>query len=571
MNTKTTRQHGFTILEGLIAVVIFAMGMIALATFQGGIMSESGEVKARNEAVVLAQDKADELRAMMVRGDFDNRVAGGTDVVNGNNAAFTRNWTVSDSTTPEYKLVEVAVAWTDPDGEAQLANMDTLIAWNDPRAGITQTGLLNTGRTISEPSGGERNPGVVYDDMPTGAIDLGDGFSIYARNDDKTHLIRNDETIDTDGDGTNDAHETVLEVYSEGIVMLRGVIELRDNAVTTAEDLTAEVLALTSDAGFCVYPEQPVLLLEPEQAAANDTESTNYFHCYVGENWYGNLGIAGADSLDSVCPLIFDFDPVILTSQAPNLVSATRINSNTVGNGILSVLPNQNFLIVRLLGNDTCDSFSTQSPTATITGNLMVNPAETGLGDTRIEATPDIGCPIVADVAAGHYTFRCDVDTGLVNGWNGTVRLIPDPGLGVCGSNEWSTMNTLFVGDTVQDVNFELIPLGSGLCTGTYEYTITVEVEQIGSGQGIADQLLLSTNPSPGPGNCVLSSLAGGKKNAVYRCAVIAEPGALVGLTGDLALDGRSVIPDFQLVELPGVPADGVSWVFNKSVALTID
>ena len=58
MNSKTAQQNGFTILEGLIAVVIFAVGMIALATFQGGIMSESGEVKARNEAVVLAVEKA---------------------------------------------------------------------------------------------------------------------------------------------------------------------------------------------------------------------------------------------------------------------------------------------------------------------------------------------------------------------------------------------------------------------------------------------------------------------------------------------------------------------------------
>jgi type II secretory pathway pseudopilin PulG len=563
MNSKTAQQNGFTILEGLIAVVIFAVGMIALATFQGGIMSESGEVKARNEAVVLAQDKSDELRAMMVRGDFDATIVTGTDTVAGNNAAFTRAWTVSDSATPEYKLLEVGVAWTDPDGDAQAANLDALVAWNDPRAGITQTGLTNPGRTIPEPSGGERNPGVVYDEIPPGAIDAGDGFSIYARPDGKTHLIRNDRT-DTDGDGdidTDDGYETVLEVYSEGIVMLRGVIELIDGSVTSAGELTAEVLALTSDAGFCVYPEPDTFSLSPEEAAANGTTSTNFFHCYVGENWYGNLGLAGADKLDSICPLILDYDPVISTSEAADLVSATVVSGSSIGAGILAVLPNQNFLIARLQGNDTCESFSTESPTAAVTGYFTVTDGAIDIGTTRIEATPDVACWISPDLF-GFYLFGCAVDTGAADGWNGTVRLIPDPELGVCGVNYWSPASTLFADDVVTDVSFELTPLGAepAGCVGTYEYTITLEVDQVGGGQGIADQLNVVTTPSEG---CVMSSLAGGKKSAVYRCAVVAEPGTSVSLSASVT--GHTVTPSSQVIQLPPAPdaAGGESWNFD--------
>jgi hypothetical protein len=548
--------------------------MIALATFQGGMMSESGEVKARNAAVALAEDKLDELRAMMVRGDFDTNVATGTEAIAADidedghpdfNTSFARTWTISDSASPEYKLVEVAVAWTDPDGEPQAANMDTLVAWNDPRAGIMQTGLVNAGRTIPEPSGGERNPGVIYDELPTGAIDAGDGLSIYVRPDGKTHLIRNERT-DTDGDGfitSDDGYETVLEVYSQGVVMLRGVIDLIQGARTTAGELTAEVLALTSDAGFCVYPEPDTFALLPAEAEANDTTSTNFFHCYIGENWYGNLGIAGADTLDSVCPLIISYDPVISTSEADNLVTATTVGSSSVADGIVSVLPNQNFIIARLLGSDTCDSFATQAPTAAVTGYITVPLSVVALEGTVVEATPDVSCGITPDIA-GFYQFSCEVDTGTAEGWDGTVRLIPDPSLTVCGVNAWSPSSTLFSGDVASGIEFELVPradVPEG-CVSQYEYTVTVEVAQVGVGNGVADLLQLAPSPA---GECVLSSLSNNKRDAVYRCAVVAEPGSQVSLSAALA--DHLVTPSTQSFTLPGEPAGDGGWNFDVTAA----
>ena len=50
------RQSGYSILEVVIAIVIFAIGMLALASFQGALTRSTAEAKVRTEAVSIAEE-----------------------------------------------------------------------------------------------------------------------------------------------------------------------------------------------------------------------------------------------------------------------------------------------------------------------------------------------------------------------------------------------------------------------------------------------------------------------------------------------------------------------------------
>jgi type IV pilus assembly protein PilV len=58
---KTT--HGFTLLELLIAMVVFAIGMLGLAGMQGTALKDNNDAYMRSQAVFFAYDMGDRIRA----------------------------------------------------------------------------------------------------------------------------------------------------------------------------------------------------------------------------------------------------------------------------------------------------------------------------------------------------------------------------------------------------------------------------------------------------------------------------------------------------------------------------
>ncbi len=63
INTKTTRQSGFSLLEVLIAVVIMTIGLAGLAGMQALGLKNNHGAYHRSQATVLAYDMADRMRA----------------------------------------------------------------------------------------------------------------------------------------------------------------------------------------------------------------------------------------------------------------------------------------------------------------------------------------------------------------------------------------------------------------------------------------------------------------------------------------------------------------------------
>ena len=158
--SRRARSAGFTLVEALVALVVMAFGMLALAGFQSSLSTASDTAKQRAEAVRLAQQKIEELRAFQQK-DSDGKtvadvgnifdyaldvVSGGpetlsktsTDAYNTANP-YTRQWwvTIADgatvaAATDAQKWLRVAVSWVDRTGQTQTVTLQSVISRAEP-------------------------------------------------------------------------------------------------------------------------------------------------------------------------------------------------------------------------------------------------------------------------------------------------------------------------------------------------------------------------------------------------------------------------------------------------------
>ncbi len=134
------RQHGFGILDALIAFIILAVGGLVLVQFYGDMIAGTGLSKARNEALDLSKQKMAELRNYATKDNFDVLLVDGSESgVQGKNASFNLNWAVvDDAGGADFKTVTVTVAWIDAKLDSNGAeversvSMDSIIFFADP-------------------------------------------------------------------------------------------------------------------------------------------------------------------------------------------------------------------------------------------------------------------------------------------------------------------------------------------------------------------------------------------------------------------------------------------------------
>ena len=122
MTNKTSKQdsvdakkgnHGFTLLEVLIGIIILSVGLLGMAALTVGIINGNTFSKNSSTATTLAQDKMEELRAQNY-----SDVAGETKASLASPFAnYKRQVVVDTATLTDMQIVTVTVYWTAKDGE----------------------------------------------------------------------------------------------------------------------------------------------------------------------------------------------------------------------------------------------------------------------------------------------------------------------------------------------------------------------------------------------------------------------------------------------------------------------
>jgi type IV pilus assembly protein PilV len=108
-------KRGFTLLEVLIAITIFSIGLLAVATMQISAVNGNRLGNEVTQATYLAQMQIDALRSS----DIATLIAGGPyndpnnpiDETEANGGIFNRSWVITNRTANS-RLVTVTVAWT---------------------------------------------------------------------------------------------------------------------------------------------------------------------------------------------------------------------------------------------------------------------------------------------------------------------------------------------------------------------------------------------------------------------------------------------------------------------------
>lgn len=172
--TRPASQRGFTIIEGLIALLVMAFGMLSLAGMQVMLSHNGDYAKQRAEALRLAQDRLERMRAYdgVGSGTIDwNSLPVASETFSGNtNATFTVSATLAGATTDSFRPLTVTASWVDRTGATQTVVLASVISKTDPE----KIGLVSNPLPLNQPLKRPKNRNI---NIPIPAIDLGGGQS----------------------------------------------------------------------------------------------------------------------------------------------------------------------------------------------------------------------------------------------------------------------------------------------------------------------------------------------------------------------------------------------------------
>lgn len=188
---KRHRQHGVTLIEALVALLVMSFGMVALVALLSNLRRSSDVAKQRSEAMRLAQAELATLRSFSVLiedntpnaavSDYDKDIVtkpSRTESPANSNATYTITRTVTELTAGAQnagRSVEVQVSWFDRASraadQAQVLTLSTLIARVDP--------AFAGGLSITPPPGVVRQPQDRHQAIPRDAVDLGNKTSAF--------------------------------------------------------------------------------------------------------------------------------------------------------------------------------------------------------------------------------------------------------------------------------------------------------------------------------------------------------------------------------------------------------
>jgi type IV pilus assembly protein PilV len=113
MRQMFTNQKGFSLLEVLIAISIFAVGLLALAQMQITSIQGNAFSSRTTDATTLAQDRLEQLMALAYT-DADLNAGDHEDAQTLQGVAYTVSWNVTNNALiNNTKTVIMTVAWSE--------------------------------------------------------------------------------------------------------------------------------------------------------------------------------------------------------------------------------------------------------------------------------------------------------------------------------------------------------------------------------------------------------------------------------------------------------------------------
>lgn len=367
LTPSTRRQHGISLTEALIALLVLSLGVLTVSRLQGHLRLGSDIARQRAEAVRLGQEDIEALRAfsMLAASGAASSWAGITSASHSVDAStgyathtrYTVAREVVATTALAAKTAAVTVHWNDRDGEAQKVVLTTVIAAADPAHG----GLLALAPSGVHAKGVSSRSARV----PLLAKDLGDGRSVMKPTSTGTTALVFDNTsgqLTARCTGINPATATrdlaLANLSACGAIqaqLLSGTVRFSQaappDAARGSDAPPAFTIALALTGGS--YATAPECSSETVQTEAGDRYVS--YQCVVtplaNGRWSGrstiapigwNIGTTAADR--RVCRYSADLDgsgAVDSNEEHPAAYSAVDHS-----------LANQNFLVIQ--GNQAC-------------------------------------------------------------------------------------------------------------------------------------------------------------------------------------------------------------------------
>ena len=117
-------RKGFTLIEVMIAILILAVGMMAMALLQVTAIRGGSFASQMTQASIYGQDKIEELKNTT----YASVTNGNDTITSGNGVTYTRTWTVAtDSPYSGSKTINLTVSWTGPQGNSHSVQFSSIV------------------------------------------------------------------------------------------------------------------------------------------------------------------------------------------------------------------------------------------------------------------------------------------------------------------------------------------------------------------------------------------------------------------------------------------------------------
>jgi len=294
--SKKNKQTGFTLIEALIAFVVLTVGILGAILFQAELLGESGQSKAKSEAIRIAEAKVELLRAAATSSAFESIIGAGPQVASvpdGTNTVYTVTYASQAVSSAEFSSnltkVTVNVGW--PDGEG--VSLSSIINWLDPARALqlNEAGTTNDdpdSETVVLPNPGGLATALERVSVALGSVSAGDVVTENATIDGK--LVSRSSVL------VNGSYISLISTpsASDAVMSITGVILDNPNSksnvawdyIKPAGGVSDSFLDVQSSTGSnCVIYE----IVNKDYSESGPRYA--YYKCLFSVGWAGNIGL----------------------------------------------------------------------------------------------------------------------------------------------------------------------------------------------------------------------------------------------------------------------------------------